>query len=59
VTITVLDDAEEKTPREELMQDFMSLLASFSGKFYKLRSLKHEKMLLNDASRELADREEE
>jgi putative resolvase len=59
VTITVLDDAEEKTLHDELMQDFMSLLASFSGKFYKLRSLKHEKMLLNDASKELADREEE
>jgi putative resolvase len=59
VTITVLDDAAEKTPREELMQDFMSLLASFSGKFYKLRSIKHEKMLLSDASKELSNREEE
>jgi putative resolvase len=59
VTITVLDDTAEKTPHEELMQDFMSLLASFSGKFYKLRSIKHEKMLLNDASKELSNREEE
>lgn len=53
VTITVLDDGVDKTPHEELMQDFMSLLASFSGKFYKLRSIKHERMLLERADSEL------
>jgi putative resolvase len=59
VTIMILDDATEKTPHDELMQDFMSLLASFSGKFYKLRSLKHEKMLLSAAGRKLAKRKDE
>lgn len=55
VTIKVLDDEREKDLHEELLQDFMSLLASFSGKYYKLRSLKHEKMLLDKVSRELQD----
>ena len=32
----------------------MSLVASFSGKFYRLRSLKHEKMLLDLAQEELS-----
>ncbi len=31
----------------------MSLLASFSGKFYKMRSNEHKKMLLKKAQEEL------
>lgn len=58
VTIKVLDDKQSKTPHEELLQDFMSLLASFSGKYYKLRSLKHEKMLLEEATSKVNAREE-
>lgn len=47
VEILVLDDEkQDKDIYDELLQDFMSLVASFSGKFYRLRSLKHEKMLL-------------
>ena len=42
--ILVLDDAlTEKSAYDELIQDFMILIASFSGKYYKLRGIKHEK----------------
>jgi putative resolvase len=58
VTIRVLNDKTAKSPHEELMQDFMSLLASFSGKFYKLRSLKHEELLLDEARRRVKHEEE-
>ena len=44
--IVVMDDEYTKSMHEELIQDFLSLLASFSGKYYKLRSLEHERMLL-------------
>ena len=54
VKIIVLDDEkQDKDIYDELLQDFMSLVASFSGKFYRLRSIKHEKMLLNLAQEEL------
>lgn len=50
-TITVLSTAENnKTAHEELMQDFMSLIASFSGKYYRLRSTKEQKHLLEEAN---------
>ena len=46
--ILVLDyEKNDKSVYDELLQDFMSLVASFSGKFYKLRSLRHEQMLLD------------
>lgn len=51
-TITVLDDQRtDKDLHEELMQDFLALLASFSGKYYKLRSIRHEQMLLKEAEK--------
>lgn len=53
VTIQVVDNTTIKTPQEELLQDFMSLLASFSGKFYKMRSNEHKRMLLDKAQEEL------
>lgn len=40
------------------MQDFMSLIASFSGKFYKMRSIEHKKLLLDRAKISLEEREE-
>lgn len=53
VTIQVVDDTKIKTPQEELLQDFMSLLASFSGKYYRLRSNEHKRDLLKKAEEEL------
>lgn len=36
-------------PQEVLLQDFMSLIASFSGKFYRLRGYDNQKKLLSKA----------
>ena len=52
-TILVLNEQQDKNAYDELIQDFLALLASFSGKYYKLRGLKHEKMLLKKAEQEL------
>ena len=35
----------------ELMNDFMALIASFSGRFYRLRTKNNQKKLLNDAEK--------
>jgi putative resolvase len=53
VIILVLDDPTTKTLYDELMADFMSLIASFSGKFYKLRGIEQRKQLLSRAQAEL------
>lgn len=55
VEILILDNQKEKNLEEELLQDFMSLVASFSGKFYRLRGYAQRKMLLELAQGELAD----
>lgn len=50
IKIVMLDDNEQtKEPHEVLMQDFMSLIASFSGKFYRLRGYANQKKLLKKA----------
>ena len=56
VEIVILDDEREKSLQEELMQDFMSLIASFSGKFYKMRGIEQRKLLLKRAEESLNDR---
>ena len=38
VVIHVLQGTTEKHPEQELLDDFMALLASFSGRYYHLRS---------------------
>lgn len=49
VEVRVLGENNSATPAEELLQDFMSLLASFSGKFYRLRGYEQQKQLLDKA----------
>lgn len=49
VETLVLNEVSSKTIQEELMQDFMSLIASFSGKFYRLRGFEQQKRLLEKA----------
>ena len=45
VTIHVLDQEEEtKTIQEELADDLISIITSFSGKLYGLRSKKHKEL---------------
>ena len=56
--IEVLHEKKEE-PHEELMQDFMSLIASFSGRFYKMRSIENQRKLLEDAETQLEGREKE
>ncbi|BDB98241.1 IS607 family transposase [Saccharolobus caldissimus] len=41
--IVVLDN-EDKTPEQELIEDLISILVSFSGKLYGMRSHKYEKV---------------
>ena len=38
VTLTVLEPGEEKTPEQELTDDLVALIASFSGRLYGMRS---------------------
>lgn len=46
VTLTVLEPGEEKTPEQELTDDLLALIASFSGRFYEMRSHKQKELLL-------------
>lgn len=39
--------------QQELMKDFMSLIASFSGRFYRLRSLENKVKLLDEAKNKI------
>lgn len=55
--IVVLDSDDTKEPHEVLLQDFMSLLASFSGKFYRLRGWEQQKKLIEKISMEVERRE--
>lgn len=55
--IEVLDSDETKEPLEVLMQDFMNLLASFSGKFYRLRGWKQQKQFLETVEKEIEKHE--
>lgn len=55
--IVVLDSDDTKEPHEILLQDFMSLLASFSGKFYRLRGWEQQKKLIKKVSAEVESRE--
>jgi putative resolvase len=45
VTLTVLEPGEEKTPEQELTDDLLALIASFSGRLYGMRSHKQEELL--------------
>jgi putative resolvase len=45
VTLTVLDPTEEKTPAQELTEDLLSIIASFTGKLYGMRSQKQKELL--------------
>jgi predicted site-specific integrase-resolvase len=45
VTLTVLDPSEDKTAEQELTDDLLALLASFSGRLYGMRSHKQKELL--------------
>lgn len=58
-TIETLAQDDQKTLQEELLQDFMSLIASFSGKFYRLRGYEQQKQLLNKAQKNIEHKQKE
>ena len=45
VALTVLEPGDEKTPEQELTEDMLALLASFSGRLYGMRSHKQKELL--------------
>ncbi len=45
VTLTVLEPGEDKTPEQELTDDLLALIASFSGRLYGMRSHKQKELL--------------
>ena len=60
VKIEILDETENKSDiYDELLRDFMSLIASFSGKFYRVRGYKQQRQLLDTANKEIDKKEQE
>jgi len=57
VTLTVLEPGKEKTPEQELTNDLLALIASFSGRSYGMRS-RTQKALVDCAKQVLAEQEE-
>jgi predicted site-specific integrase-resolvase len=45
VTLTILEPGAEKTPEQELTDDLLALIASFSGRLYGMRSHKQQALL--------------
>ena len=45
VTLTVLEPDETKTPEADLVRDMLSLIASFSGQMFGMRSHKQKELL--------------
>lgn len=54
VRIEILEDCKILSAHEELIQDFMSLLASFSGKYYRLRSNENKMKFLKNAEEQIS-----
>ena len=52
-------DENDKSLTEELMQDFMSLVASFTGKYYRLRGYDQQRRLLKTAKENIDKKEKE
>ena len=45
VTVTVIEDETDKSAQEELVDDLIKLVASFSGKLYGMRSSKQQQVV--------------
>lgn len=59
VEVEPVFEDKKKDLNQELLEDFMSLLASFSGKFYRMRGYKEQRRLLEEAEGILQKKEEE
>ena len=54
--IVVSDETKDKSVQEEMVEDMMALIASFSGKLYGMRSkAKKQSIALLDSKPELID----
>lgn len=51
--LLVAFDKQDQSMLDELMQDFMSLVTSFAGRFYQLRGNEQKKRLLHEAERHI------
>jgi putative resolvase len=49
VSVEILSERADKSLHPEMMDDFMSLVASFAGRFYQLRSRENQTRLLQGA----------
>jgi putative resolvase len=58
VTLTILHPDEEKTPEQELTEDLLTIITSFAGRLYGMRSRKH-RALVECAQQVLAETETE
>lgn len=45
VRLTILNASDEQTPEQELTQDLITIITSFSGRLYGMRSRKHHTLL--------------
>jgi putative resolvase len=45
VRLTILEPGEDKTPEQELTDDLLTIIASFSGRLYGMRSHKQKELL--------------
>jgi putative resolvase len=45
VTLTILDPDEQKSPEQELTDDLLAIIASFSGQLYGMRSHKQKELV--------------
>jgi len=55
VTVEVLNEKQTIDAKDELLADFMSLVASFSGRLYGLRSREMRKQLLSQANNHIGE----
>lgn len=57
VEVVTLGKRERVSIQEELVADFMSLLASFSGRYYRLRGYSQQKEFLSKMETRLEQKE--
>ena len=55
VQIRVMGTGKVKTIHDELIQDFLSLLASFSGRYYRLRGYEQKRNFLKTIGEEIGE----
>lgn len=52
VSVETLEEKNDDI-KEEMMTDFLSIIAHFSGRFYRMRGIEQKKMLLEDAAKRI------